>query len=261
MVREIYQLVAIDQNNNEYVIELTNDNKNNKGKLSFLDRGISRFSNSQHLASHLYESGKLPNVPVRFVIRYNYDGIKEIPLIFYDEELNSICKNVDNEAVMSDYALKYYLRLEEALKNDGFYNYLMFMNEKNVSNKKSGNILHNRLIANISRFYKNFVLLENPNSEKVEIQYDIMKDLMNYKQLRTLHYFYKSYTNRNLKEVEEANESVKHETTFESLLERESKKVSEVPEHLQKAYEQGGMDDVYALVDGDEVIEKGYKFR
>ena len=36
---------------------------------------------------------------------------------------------------------------------------------------------------------------------------------------------------------------------------------SEIPEELQKAYEQYGMDGVYALVDNDEIIEKGYKFK
>ena len=72
MGRELYQLIAKDKDNNEYVIELNNENSKNKGQLSFLDRGISRFENKQHLAAYLYEAKKIPTTDVKFYIKYVY---------------------------------------------------------------------------------------------------------------------------------------------------------------------------------------------
>lgn len=261
MVVERYQLVAIDEKNNEYIIELNNDNKNNKGTLNFLDSGISRFQNEQHLATYLYKQGKIPNVPVKFVIRYNNMGVKELPLMFFDSELYTLSKIANNNAFLTEYALKYYLKLENALKDEEFYNYLMIINSKNTQDQKNGNFLNEHLITNISNLYKNFIIIPNPTSEKVEIQYSIINDLTNYKQLRTLHYFYQSYANRFVKGniVNETKETKK--ATFESLLQRESNRTSDVPEELQSAYNENGMDGVWAVADADEIIGNGYKFK
>lgn len=260
MSGERYQLVAIDENNNEYIIELNNDNKNNKGKLYFIDRGVTRFQNPQHLASHLYEEGKIPNVPVKFVIRYNHVGIKELPLIFYDGDLLSISKNADDEAKISEIALKYYLKLEEMLQKYGFYNYLRTINNRNSFDKKSGNFLKDRLIDNIRKLYENFILTQNPTSEKVEIQFEIMQDLTEYKQLRTLHSFYKTYENMYVNNFNEVKEFDK-KTTFETITKRESAEIPEIPQELQKAYDTYGMDGVWAIADAEDVVDKGYKFK
>ena len=45
--RELYQLVAIS-NGIEYVVELKNDNKNNRGSLELIDSGTTRFQNERH---------------------------------------------------------------------------------------------------------------------------------------------------------------------------------------------------------------------
>ena len=56
--RELYQLVAI-KDGNESVIELKNNNKNNKGTLEFIDSGTTRFQSKEHLAWYLNKEGKI----------------------------------------------------------------------------------------------------------------------------------------------------------------------------------------------------------
>ena len=126
--RELYQLVAIS-NGIEYVVELKNDNKNNRGSLELIDSGTTRFQNERHLAQYLYDTGKIPTTDVRFAIKYRYDGNKYMPVIFNDRELFAISKNVGNNDIYNDYVFFFLKKLEAELNNPMFYGKLSWCTE------------------------------------------------------------------------------------------------------------------------------------
>lgn len=258
MGRELYQLVAITKNNIEYIIELNNKNKNNRGSLSFIDSGTTCFQNERQLSEYLFNKGKIPTKDVKFAIKYSRDGVKYLPAAFNDNELYNISKNTEQEEIFSDYAVKLYMKVEAELYNKDFYEYLMILNDRNSKEKKNGNYLNDHLIKCISDFYEVFVKLNEAESEKADFRYLIIKEMTNYKQLRTLYIFYQIYMNEYIKNN---NASNSHEVTFESLLTRENKRESDIPDELQNAYEKYGMDEVYATYDLDDLVSKGYKFR
>ena len=261
MGRELYQLVAIDKDNNEYIIELNNENKNNKGSLSVLDSGTTYFESENHLAKYLFAKGKIPTEAVRFAIKYNYKGSRYLPVIYNDVDLNRISKKADNEEVFMQYVLNLYRKIEEQLYDRQFYEYLIIVNDTNSQEPNNGNYLQERLMQSIIRFYDTFIKINESESEKEYFRKEIIRQMSTYKQFRTLYMYYQTYMNpHNIKE-NNVNEEKHHEVTFETLAKKESERNSEIPDELFDVYEKYGMDGVYSITDADEIISKGYRFK
>lgn len=261
MGRELYQLVAIDKNNNEYIIELNNENKNNKGSLSVLDSGTTYFENENHLAKYLFAKEKIPTEDVRFAIKYNYKGSRYLPVIYNDVDLNRISKKADNEEVFIQYVLNLYRKIEEQLYDRDFYEHLIIINDANSQEPNNGNYLQERLMQSIIRFYDTFIKINESELEKEYFRKEIIRQMSTYKQFRTLYMYYQAYINPYVKE-NNANEELKHhKTTFETLAKKESERNFDIPDELLDVYEKYGMDGVYSITDVDEIISKGYRFK
>ena len=182
MERELYQLVAITPNKMEYVIELNNENKKDKGTLAYIDSGTSRFVCVEQLIVHLFKQGKIPTVDVTFAIKYNRDGEKYLPIILNDKRLAYISKNINNKPYYEDYVFCLLKQVEVELEKGDFYYYLMDTNIANRKKYKCGNYLNNKLIEDIIIYYEAFVRLAE-KARKVDIEFGIQKELFNYKHI------------------------------------------------------------------------------
>jgi len=253
MERELYQLVAITNNGMEYVVELKNENKNNKGKLEFIDSGTTRFSNEDSLAEYFYNNGKIPTTDVRFAIKYNNKGPKYLPVIFADKELAYISKNIRDNDCFSDYTFHFLKLLEVTLLEPGFYNYLIKVNLKNEREPKNGNYVNQKLITSIEEYYDAYIRLQNIEENKAELQYSILKELYNYKQLRTLRQFYLNY-----KKVMQNENNVMY---TKEINKANIEDMPDIPDDIANAYRHGGMDEVYSIADLDDLISEGVKLK
>lgn len=261
MGRELYQLVAIDKHNKEYIIELNNQNQNNKGSLNLLDSGTTYFQSEKHLANYLFRKGKIPTVDVRFAIKYNYKGSRYLPVIYNDIDLNRISENADNEEIFKYDVLNLYRKIEEKLHDRDFYEYLIVVNDTNCDEAKNGNYLQERLMLAIIRYYETFIKIKESESEKEFFKNEIIRQMSSYKQFRTLYMYYQTYMNSRVKENNLFVEDKNNQPTFETLTKSESEKNSEIPEELLEIYRKYGMDGIYSILDVDDVISKGYKFK
>ena len=253
MERELYQLVAITNNNMEYVVELNNENKNNRGKLEFIDNGTARFENELSLAKYLYNAGKIPTQKVGFAIKYNNKGAKYLPLIFNDKELTYVSKNVGDNDVYNDYVFHFLKLLEVSLSDSVFYNYLIRINSRNEREARNGNYINQKLITSIIEYYNTYIRTNNIDENKADLQYSILKELYNYKQLRTLRMFYLNYKNVMKKE----NDIIPTKDVNKENIEE----MPDIPDHIDYAYKNGGMDEVYSVADLDDLIANGVKFK
>ena len=257
MRNELYQLVAFDKNNIEYIIELNNDNKKNKGQLEFIDVGTTRFRDSKHLAEYLFNNGKIPTKDVTFSIKYLHNGDRYIPLIFNNSELYNVLKSNDI-ATYNDFVYIVLRKLETELSNRSFYKYLLTKNLKNRQINQNGNYFDMNLAKNINEYYNEYIATKNIDSDRSDIQIKILKELYNYKQLRTIYMFYIEYM-KNKEQVIQAQLFEKY--NIETPLPEGYDHLPDIPDDIYEAYRQGGMDEVYSIVDGDDIFDKGFKFK
>lgn len=250
MGNELYQLVAIDKFNNEYVIELNNDNKNNKGSLSFIDYGTSTFKNKEALATYLYNNKKIPTEEVYFSIRYYRNGPKYLPLIYDDKILKSVSKDIDNDRY-NDFVFYVLKQLEVQLTNRVFFRYITTKNIENVKEDSNGNHLNQKLIDSIIEYYNVFIRNENIDSNRAELQYAILSEIFNYKQLRTLYMFMEEYS----KKIDQI------EVKYEKPNKKDTDDIPFIPPDIDYAYKQGGMDEVYSTFDLDDLENQGIRFK
>ena len=257
MERGLYQLVAISNNGIEYVIELNNENKNNKSKLEFIDSGTTRFKDSMHLANYLYNNGKLPTKDVSFAIKYKHNVEKYIPLVFNDKRLYALSKNKPESDFYQDYIFYLFKSIQIEL-NHGFYNYLISVNNKNSRQKSNGNYLNSKLLTDISMLYNNYIKINNQSNSKLEFVHSIVKELFNYKQLRTMHIMYIDYCNSKHKKQEYNIEAKINSTKGITFPDYE---YVEIPENINYTYEKDGMDGVYGIADLDDLEKLGIKLK
>ena len=257
MKNELYQLVAIDKNNIEYIIELNNDNKRNKSTLEFIDWGTTRFLDENQLVEYLFNNGKIPTKDVTFAIKYFHKGPRYIPLIFNNSELYNILKQ-NNENEYYEFVF-YVLKLFEAeIFNRTFYKYLIHTNISNMNQNKNGNYLNLKLIKRIIEYYDEYVVQNDIDSNKADIQYSILKELFNYKQFRTKYMFYNEYMKRK-EEIKQAEIEGKY--SEEMIIPEDYEDMCDIPEEIEIAYKNGGMDEVYSITDLDDIIQKGIRFK
>lgn len=247
MERELYQLVAISTNGLEYVIELENENKNNRSKLEFIESGTCRFQNQEHLANYLYQRGKIPTKKVSFAIKYKREGIKYIPIIYQDKNLHAILNGKDGDKYYQDYVF-YLLKQIEIELDKGFYNYLITENERNRRGPRNGNYLNNKLMSDINVLFNQYIITKNIDADKSDIEYGIVKELFNYKQFRTMHMYFKNYMLTKNKNI---NVEFNHK----------EEKYQDIPDDIRYAYEKYGMDGVWAITDLDDLADRGIKLR
>ena len=243
MGRELYQLVAIDKNNNQYVIELNNLNKKNRGSLEFIDSGTVRFANEQHLANYLHKKGKIPTKDVNFFIKYKHNGDKYLPVIYNDRDLFLFLGF--NDSAKYDYILRFFRLIEIEFSKRYFYDFFVSENKTNSNQSNNGNFLNNKLFFDLLSYYDTYIRTQNYESSRVDLQYSILSELFNYKQFRTMHQFYKTYA------IESMN--TEKMPDYENL--------PDVPDDIRHAYETNGMDCVYGIVDRDYLESKGIRLK
>lgn len=251
MGRELYQLVAIDKNNNQYVVELNNENKKNKGSLEFIDYGTVHFANEQHLAEYLHKKGTIPTTNVNFFIKYKHNGDKMLPVIYNDRDLY-IYLGVD-EAGRYNEILRFFSLIQIEFEKLNFYNFFLKQNKYNSNQINNGNCLNNKLFFDLIQYYDTYIKNKNYGEGKVDLQYSILTELSKYKQFRTMHHFYQSYI-----EINKAKEDMAAEQEFLNTNNNiEYEKLVDIPDDIRHAYETNGMDDVYSIVDLDDLVAKG----
>lgn len=260
-----YQLVAIDnETKDEYIIKLNNDNKGNKASLGFIDRGTSLFKNEFQLANYLYKKGKIPTLNVTFKILYRQDGNKYLNVIYDNNYIANLSKRVDNKIKYDDDFVYFVLRLLLAKLGDKeFYDYLYKQNKKNQRAKYNGNFVNNRILDNIVDYYNGYIVPNDIDANTAEIQYSLLKEFTQYKQLRTLFSFIESY--------DAMKAMVKEEVCIDqmSLLEEQQYFIEEDyeptnhitvrPELFDKVYDlyqKGGMEAVYSVFDFDDIYDE-----
>lgn len=253
MANELYQLVAIDKNNKEYIIELNNDNKKDKGSLSFIDYGTAFFKDSEALAIYLHRKGKIPTTDVYFSIKYFRNGPQYLPLIYNDSLMVNVIRNLDNDKY-SEFVFYVLKQLEVQLSSDVFYRYITTKNIENGKQNSNGNYLNQKLINSIMEYYNVYIKGQRIDSNKAEVQHAILKEIWNYKQLRTLYMFLEEYS----KKIENSVNIQQEEPSFEQKNEEE---LPDIPEAIDYAYKNGGMDGVYSSFDLDDLEKEGVKFR
>lgn len=261
MAGERYQLIAIDNLTKErYIIELRNDNKSSKGSLGFIDRGVSLFKNELELAGYLYKKGKLPTLNVTFTIMYKQKGEKYLPLIFQDNHINNIAKKVDNKINYDDDFVYYVVRLLLAkLSDENFYDYIRRENKKNQRAIHNGNYVNNKILDDIIEYYYSYIVPNNIDANSALIQYSLLNEFTQYKQLRTLYYLMKSYDmqHKSTTELEEDRTILLEE--YLNFLPDETDfglGIKEKKYELVKSlYNHGGMDEVYSNYDLDDIYD------
>lgn len=260
MARELYQLVAFSSGI-EYVIDLNNDNKNNRGSLEFIDSGTSRFPSEKKLAEYLYENGKIPTKNVKFAIKYMHEGPKYLPVVINDLQIAALT-NSDNQKLkemallqnmevdFGQYVFRLVARIETEMFNKEFYKTLLSINSKSKKRYRSGNYLNSKLMRALNEYFTAFVLPNDDYSNRTEIRLEILNELYSYKQLRTMHLFYNEYI---LKHKEKEDNIVIGVPNYEEL--------PDIPDYIASAYRYGGLDEVYSVADLDDLESKRIRFR
>ena len=263
MSGELYQLVAINEQGVEQVIELKNDNKNNKGFLSFIDSGTTLMENERMLIDYLIKQGKIDNPNVTFAIKYNNRGIKYLPVVYNNPELRFLSLNAKDEKILKAYARYLIEKIDNEICNSDFYQNILALNDEIFQQISNGNYLDKHFLEKLRRFYEPFGLLKEGVSEKEHYKKELCDSLKTYKTIRTLYLFYKIHLSCKLNNQSiEDNHEYDIPEVLKYLIPEESKEsVNDIPQELQKAYDQGGMDAVWAIADSEEIIGKGYKFK
>lgn len=267
MGKNMYQLVAIDENKVEHVIGLKNRNKQNKGHLSLIDYGTSFFANEEQMR-YYFETRK-ENFPknCEFKIRYKYDGeVKYLTCIYDEPELKEVLRNkyskdgnifekVDSEQTKKDQrilGIKLFEELEKLLKDENFYKAFVLYERNRLG---MSNILNQKIQESIHKYT---YLINSPHldaedeKEKTELRFSIIRELEQYKQFRTLYLLVKTYKNGELKlDIESLNDKKEGTWDFDEKL--------VVPPEVLYPYEKGGMDEVYQSYDLDDLISKGLR--
>lgn len=268
-----YQLVAIDNNTKkEYIVVLKNDSKDNKASLGFIDHGLSKFKNDYALAKYLYEKGSIPTMDVTFKIKYRANKKDNyLSPIYYDAYIYHISGRVDNQVRVYDDFLLFVVRtLLVYLSKEDFYKFLLSENKKNRRRKYSGDFVDDRVIHTANDYFNMFIVPNNIDANSAEIQYTLLKEFTQYKQLRTLYKFIKDYDNKNVKIVEPAfnlkAEQLEMDLPLinlflgedaEEFKECEAITVKEeLYDKLFKLYELGGMEAIYEIYDLDDIYDK-----
>lgn len=262
MSGELYQLVAIDQNGKEQIIKLNNDNKNDKGLLSFIDSGITYMQNEKTLIDYLIAQGKLANQNVRFAIKYNNRGVRYLPVIFNDPEFRYVSLNAQDEIKLKRYARYLIEKIDFELCNSNLYSNILELNHEIVSQISNGNYLDKHFLDKLRRYYDAYGIIREDFSYKEKFKKDLADSLKKYKTIRTLYIFYKIHLSSKLnnKSVIENNEyDIPAELKY--ITSEEDNMTQEIPQELQKAYDNYGMDGVWAVADSEEIITNGYKFK
>lgn len=254
-MKELYQLVAIDKNNNEYIIELNNVNKKNKGTLSYIDYGTSYFKDSESLAIYLFEKGKIPTKDVQFYIKYNFKEEKRLSVLYNEQELRKILKDdiISFRRLGKEIFEQFILFFEDHF----FCNYFFNLSYKERGLNKSDKI-NNKLYNYITEYYNLFLSkgkLEVNDSEsfqyKLLLEDKIFDELCQYKQIRTMIILVKRY-----KLLKQINIELEYSSLNSSDLDE-----YEIPEEIDSAYKNGGMDEVYGIVDLDDLEAKKIRFK
>lgn len=258
MSGELYQLVALDKNGKEHVIELNNDNKNDKGLLSFIDSGTTYMKNEQTLINYLIRKGKLNDPNVTFVIKYNNRGVRYLPVIYNEPGLRQIALKCNDENLLRSYA-KYFVDLiENDLCNYNFYNYIVELNEEIFSQVSNGSYLDDKVLDEFRKFYEAYGIARDDLVLKEQYKHKLATKLNSYKKIRTIYIYYKMYLDSKLNK----GNNYDIPDMLKYLLPQENVEFNpDIPEELKKAYEQNGMDGVWTVTDLDDIEDKGYKFR
>lgn len=268
-----YQLVVIDNNSKqEYVVELKNDNKDNKAPLGFIDHGLSRFENDYELAKYLFEKGSIPTLNVTFKVKYKAKGKDNyLSPIYYDPYIYNVSKRADNKVDAYDSFLEFVIRtLLIYLSEAEFYDFLLEQNRKNRKRKYSGDFVDNRVINTVVDYYNMFILPHNIDANSAEIQYTLLKEFTQYKQLRTLYKFIRDYDDTKEKIVEPAFNLKAEQLCMDDppinyyLDESELEFIEpdfitireDLYEKVWNLYQLGGMEAVYELYDLDDIYQK-----
>lgn len=262
MSGELYQLVAIDETGKEQVIKLNNDNKNDKGLLSFIDSGTTYMENEQALIEHLIKQGKLDNPNVKFVIKYTNRGIKYLPVIFNDPEFRFVSLNAEDKTKLKHYASYLINKIDFIFCNSDFYSNILILNSEIFSEISNGNYLDKHFLNKLRKYYEAYGIIKEEFSCKEDYKKELADGLKTYKSIRTLYIFYKIHLSSKLnnKNILESNEydippKLKY-VIFEEFQENK-----EIPEEIQKAYDRDNMDGVWAIADAEDIVDKGYKFK
>lgn len=259
MANERYQLVAVDNvTRQRYVIELRNSNVNDKGSLGFIDRGVSLFKDELQLSMYLYNKGKIPTLNVSYTIIYQQKGEKTLPLIFDDAHISHIAKKTDNKINYDDDFVYYVVRiLLMKLSDENFYRYIRKENKKNQRSAKSGNYVDNKILDNIIDYYNGYIVPNEIDASSITIQYSLLKEFTQYKQLRTLYYLIKNYD-----KMQKARPYVEETISLDEYLRSLSLEDSGLGiredkyELVRNIYNRGGMDEVYATYDLDDIYDE-----
>lgn len=212
MASELYQLVAIDRTGHEYVIELKNDNKNNKGQLNVIDYGTASFANEKYLANYLYNSGKIPTIDVSFSIKYSRNGVRYLPVIYNDGVFKHAVKDLDDKKYGD---LQFYIltKFEEHLNHPDFYRFISLKNQKNSMQNSNGNYLNNKFIENMNNYYNSYIRTNNIDIDRSEFRIPLSNEISkSYKSFRTLYLFIKEYDQafkEKVREYESSSEKIK----------------------------------------------------
>jgi hypothetical protein len=260
---ERYQLVSIDENNDEVVIELNNENKNNRSTLSFIDSGTAYMQSEEDLIKYLIKEKKIINQNVKFAIKYNLNGARYLPIIFNDPEFRFVALNAEDEKKLKEYARFLIDKIDSELCNSNFYSNMSELNIEFFSQISNGNYLDKHVVEKLRRYYEAYGIMREDRYYREMFKKDLVSSLKSYKTIRTLYIFYKIHLN-----CKSNNKSVLENTEYDipQMLKypyqiKQDKDRIEVPEELKKAYDNNGMDGVWAIADSEEIITGGYKFR
>jgi len=262
MSGELYQLVAIDETGKEQVIKLNNDNKNDKGLLSFIDSGTTYMENEQALIDYLMKQGKLDNPNVKFAIKYNNRGVRYLPVIYNDPEFRFVSLNAEDKTKLKHYAKYLIDKIDFYLCNSDLYANILTLNDEIFSEISNGNYLDKHFLNKLRKYYEAYGITKEDFSYKEMFKKDLADGIKTYKTIRTLYIFYKIHLNSKLDNkslLESNNYDIPQQLKY--ILPEEIQKDVEIPEEIQKAYNDDGMDGVWRIKDIDDIGDKGYKFR
>ena len=146
------------------------------------------------------------------------------------------------------------------LGDRNFYDYLYKQNRKNQRSKYNGNFVNNKILDNIVDYYNGYIVPNEIDANTAEIQYSLLKEFTQYKQLRTLFLFIKDY------DVLKMNEDMEIINDFEQIsldeLEFDTEDTNfitvkeELYEKIYYLYQKGGMEAVYSVFDFDDIYDK-----
>lgn len=279
MGRNFYQLVAIDEERNEYIIGLKNSNKENKGHLSLIDYGTSFFKNEEQM--RIYFESKKEDFPknCEFKIKYIYSGEIKYVSCIYDEPLlkdeirkkylqkDNKFERINTKQTKYDQrvlAIKLFEVLEKLLKDEKFFE-MFVLYEKNRLGMS--NILNQKIQESIHKYTYLInlpILDQEEEKEKNELRFSIIRELEQYRQFRTLYLLVKNYKNGQLRlDIENIENNLDYIEYMKSNEKKEGTwdfdEELEIPEDVKYSYDKGDMDEVYQNFDLDDLIGKGLR--